>query len=838
MDGTEGIREISKNIWNPDKYYNPDRCAPDKTYCKFSGYLDEFHAPVQALMKLGVSINRYEELNRTQKMVMHTILQSVMSANYSLEDIRDSALFVGNMLGDPIMSNYILHTYVSLYSDIANNYIEKKGTYIHNNRWMDMLATTMKDRLKIGSKLDKSLFPSSLASQIADILGLNQLSMVVDGACSGGLIVIDEAIKCLHQKKVKKCIVIGVLGNMGVSGNVAFSKIGGLSATQSKPLDKNADGLTPGEGAGTIIIKLLSDALVDGDKIYGVIRGSGVASDGAGQSIYAPSSRGQHAAMRKSLSQAEMTMKDIDYVEMHATGTSVGDKVEVRSILQLCEEDHIEKPVALGSLKAQIGHSFSGAGMANVFKVLLAMREQLLPPTYHFTSLPDEFDDVSKYIYVNAHAKYWERTNNTPRKALINAFGFGGINANVLVEEYELEYHKALISRYQSGRDEQCEDRKYVVVGYGYFEERPNDSSKRKTKTTDPGICKTNDFVFPYIKFKIPPIIYNKLDEAQRFSLLAVSAALDRAGLKLPLTKTGVFSGGIFGLKNAYTSDVRIRSVEYTDALREILGSDLREDDYHEIEEAFKSHFEEIGEDTLPGFMDNIVAGRIANYFDTQGINATYDMDIGSFGAALHQGVLSLSSKENDVIIVGATNFNDLPAFDEAYRAFGSDSKFVRKGACFFVIKRQEDTPPEEVIAYITEPQFSKRAILPYADSAFDYMGATEAFIMLENILKATEERKCINHTTASLTGRTFSYEIIPQKLDRSEEPERYNIFYTNIDEPAQLAASLEALLKSGRCNANVLEGERQVAIIYKDKKDIAKQIELLNKLQTDSSMI
>lgn len=830
MDGTDGIREINSRIWESDKYFNPDHFAPDKTYCKFSGYLDDIPTPIQTLSKMGVSVNSYEELNRTQQMVLHTILQAIAASGYSLSDIEDAGLFIGNMLGDTNISDYILDKHCDLYADVVNQYFEQHSITIHSKDWLDIFLKTFSE--KINKKLSTNLFPSSLASQIADTLGMKQLSMVIDAACAGGLLVVDEAIKCLHQKKLDKCIVTGVLGNMGVSGNVAFSKIGGLSATGSHPLDQHADGLTPGEGAGTIIIKLLSDALQNGDTIFGIIRGSGVASDGSGQSIYAPSSKGQYAAIWKSLDCAHMTMRDIDYVEMHATGTPVGDKVEVRSILQLCEDDKIKKPIAIGSLKAQIGHSFSGAGMANLFKVLLSMNAGVLPPTHHFASLPKELGDVSPWIYVNAKAKKWETSGHAPRRALVNAFGFGGIDANILVEEFNFEYHKNLISKYQFDKDKTCRDKKYAIIGYGFFEEQPNRDASWMPIKENKASNKVESFVFPYIKFKIPPMIFNKLDEAQRLSLLAASNALDSSNIELPLMKTGVYSGGVFGLKNAYTSDIRIRSVEYTSVLRGILADKLSAEDYCEIENLFKSHFETIEEDTLPGFMDNIVAGRIANYFNTQGINATYDLDIGSFAAALHQGILSLNSKENDVIIVGGTNFNDLPAFEEIYRAFGSKSAKKRKGSCFFVIKREEDTSPDETIAYITEPQFVKTNILPYEDSKFDYIGATEAFVLLENILRSTEELDCIHYTTSSLTGRNFKFDIIPSKFNITQCAVNYNVIYTDAVDLIQLIQLLENALDSSENKNSVPGVNRQVAIIYKDKNDLIQQIELLKKLQ------
>ncbi len=218
-------------------------------------------------------------------------------------------------------------------------------------------------------KLDKenyeSILHSALGKAVCNFLGVKGSAIIVDSACSAGVLVIDEAIKHLQNNKLKTCITSAVLGNMNVTGNVAFAKIGGISPSHSSPLDHKANGLIPGEGAGTIILKSLENAIKDGDRIYAVIRGVGSASDGKGKSIYAPSSLGQVTAMRKSLLRAGLNPGEIEYIETHATATPVGDKVELNTLKMLYENEDLPKQsVALGSIKSQIGHSFSVAGMA------------------------------------------------------------------------------------------------------------------------------------------------------------------------------------------------------------------------------------------------------------------------------------------------------------------------------------------------------------------------------------------------------------------------------------------------------------------------------------------
>lgn len=344
-NGVQGIREVTNEVWNVNDYYNEDENVPDKTYCKNSAYLDNTGSLMDYISKFNLDDGKILSLNRTKKMVLYTILQAIDEANLNINELRDSSLIIGNMLGDLDISDYMLYKFGKNYlNEVEKSSLVQRGSL---EKITDKFGSRLYEELDLEDRNIDGMFPSSLVTDITDFLGINQLSFVVDGACSGSLIAIDEAIKLLHNKVSKFAIVTGALGNMGVTGNVAFSKIGGLSHSKSKPLDKENDGLTPGEGAGTIIIKRISEAIKDNNKILGIISGSGVSSDGSGQSIYAPSTSGQYLAMKKSLNRANLTINDIDYVEMHATGTPVGDDVELESIVKLCVEENLKHKIKL-----------------------------------------------------------------------------------------------------------------------------------------------------------------------------------------------------------------------------------------------------------------------------------------------------------------------------------------------------------------------------------------------------------------------------------------------------------------------------------------------------------
>ena len=219
---------------------------------------------------------------------------------------------------------------------------------------------------------------------------------------------------------------------MGFSQLRALSKRGICS-----PFDAAGDGLVVGEGAGLFLLKRTADAIAHGDRIYGIIKGIGLAND-VGGSLLAPMSEGQLRAMRAAYTRAGLNPEDVDLIECHATGTPVGDAVEVASLKELWGNDNTgAKRCVIGSVKSNIGHLLTAAGGAALTKVLLAMQAETLPPTANFnTPQPGMELDNSPFRVLSSAEPWRRRSDITPRRAAISAFGFGGINAHLLVEEW------------------------------------------------------------------------------------------------------------------------------------------------------------------------------------------------------------------------------------------------------------------------------------------------------------------------------------------------------------------------------------------------------------------
>ena len=219
---------------------------------------------------------------------------------------------------------------------------------------------------------------------------------------------------------------------------IGFSQLRALSPSgRCAPFDENADGLVVGEGAGVLVLKRLEDAVAQGDTIYGVIRGIGLSNDMRGN-LLAPESAGQLRAMRMAYDEAGWQPHDVDYIECHGAGTPVGDATELESLRALWgEKGWRPGQCAIGSIKSMVGHLLTAAGAAGMIKMLLALSNETLPPSLKFTKPKKESPLIGGPFRVQTEVEPWDlRPDHTTRKLAVSAFGFGGINAHILIEEW------------------------------------------------------------------------------------------------------------------------------------------------------------------------------------------------------------------------------------------------------------------------------------------------------------------------------------------------------------------------------------------------------------------
>src|SRR5690606_5264533 len=288
------------------------------------------------------------------------------------------------------------------------------------------------DALGIGPADPHERFMSGLpAHLLARALGLGAEAFALDAACASALYAIKHAADALHDRRADVMLAGAVNGADDLFLHVGFTALSALSPTgQSRPFEAAADGLIPAQGAAIVVLKRVGDALRDGDRILGVVRGVGLSNDGRGRGLLAPTESGQARAMQSALAQAGWAPSEVQYIECHATGTKLGDATELRSMDAVYGDAAAPRPI--GSLKANLGHLITVAGVAGLQKVLAAMRHQTLPPTPKIETLNPIFGEVP--FRPPGRPEPWE--SHGPRRAAISAFGFGGNNAHLLVEEW------------------------------------------------------------------------------------------------------------------------------------------------------------------------------------------------------------------------------------------------------------------------------------------------------------------------------------------------------------------------------------------------------------------
>lgn len=328
---------------------------------------------------------------------------------------------------------------LSLRAELYEDFLE-----ILDRKYPEMFAGR---RSEVEAYLRSTLTPPSIdnvstavsniaASRPANRFNLRGAAYVVDGACASSLIAVETAVWRLRTRQSDMAVAAGMFVNMTPTFFHVFTRLGAISRNQMiRPFDRRADGLMVGEGGGAIILKRLEDAIANGDAIYSVIRGVGSSSDGLGLDVLAPNSEGQILAIERAYADAGIDRMSIGYLECHGTGTDAGDAAEIASVKHCFGTTSTPATArAMGSVKSMIGHTMPAAGMAAIIRVAMSLSNKIIPPSLHCEQPREDMADAP--FYINTQSRPWvQATSHGSRRAGINAFGFGGVNVHVVMEE-------------------------------------------------------------------------------------------------------------------------------------------------------------------------------------------------------------------------------------------------------------------------------------------------------------------------------------------------------------------------------------------------------------------
>ncbi|MGW1927025.1 beta-ketoacyl synthase N-terminal-like domain-containing protein, partial [Streptomyces massasporeus] len=276
-----------------------------------------------------------------------------------------------------------------------------------------------------------------LANRVSFFLDLHGPSMTIDTLCSSSLVALHTAVRSIRAGECEQAVVAGVHLGMSPQYFQLGSRLRSFSPSNAlRPFDAGADGFVPGEGVVTVVLKPLRAALRDGDRIRGVVKGSAVNHGGRTSGLTVPSSAAQESVISAALVDAGVSVESIGLVEAHGTGTSLGDPIEVEGLTRAWRGVTSRSQFcALGSLKGNVGHLEPAAGLAGLVKVLLSMERGVVPPSLHVVRPNDHIRFEGTPFFLADRVSEWPRPVDGPRRGAVSAFGMGGVNAHVILEE-------------------------------------------------------------------------------------------------------------------------------------------------------------------------------------------------------------------------------------------------------------------------------------------------------------------------------------------------------------------------------------------------------------------
>lgn len=684
---------------DPEKYYDSQKGQTDKYYYMKGGFIRDFKFDPNGFQ---IEKDYLEQMDDIHQWSLYVSREALKDGGYlnRTDILNRCGVVLGNLSFPTKTSNQLC---LPIYHDALKNQL---NTIFYNSD-IDFHNKTKHrvhpDNLRMGG------YPAILIRQA---LGLSNIAFSLDAACATSLYALKLAIDYLDTGKADMMLAGAVSAADPFFINAGFSIFQAYSDQGlSCPLDKRTGGLTAGEGAGMVLLKKYTSAMQDGDKIYGVIEAIGLSNDGAGKFVLVPSSDGQVLALNRAYEMSGIKPDDISYIECHATGTPVGDIAEMQTLDTVFKES--TKPPMVGSVKSGIGHLLTAAGMASLIKVVLSMNKGTIPATINVKEPISSPEDIIKSKNVVTENRFFP--DEKQKFAAINAFGFGGTNAHLIVGEHQkhqylatapedpipLDQRLALtgMSAYFGGEQDLDQLNYNIVNGLPGVLKHPEKRWDGFDVNSEPGLFYDN-FEIDFKYFKIPPNEISTLLPQQLLVLKNADKALKDADARKG-TKTGVIV--------AMEPDLSLHQfrgrIEVSQRLKEFLTRSkisLPPESKNSLENQLKDYVHNAVElNEFTSFIGNIMASRISAQWDFNGPAFTVSEEENAFFRALELAQMLLAKKEVDMMVVGAVDMSG--SIEDVYfhqliaeqlqdqTTFEINKLPASEGVAVVVLKRSED---------------------------------------------------------------------------------------------------------------------------------------------------
>ena len=447
LNRVNAITEVPPERWNPETYYDPDPKAKDKIYSKWGGFLDDVAFDP---MQYGMPPATLRSIEPAQLLTLEVVRAALEDSGYLDRPFpreRTSVILGAGGGAADLGLAYGARSFIPNLENLP----EFQG------RSQEILE-------RMGARLPEwtedsfaGILTNVSAGRVANRFDLGGSNYTVDAACASSLAAVSLALKELEGHTSDMVIVGGIDTMQNPFTYLCFSKTHALSPRgRCRTFDESADGIAISEGIAVLVFKRLEDAERDGDRIYAVIKGAGSSSDGKDRGLTAPRPEGQAKALRRAYAKAGFSPATVGLVEAHGTGTVAGDGAEVQALTQVFSEFEAERQgCAIGSVKSMIGHTKCSAGAAGLIKTALALHHKVLPPTLGVEKPNPRARFPETPFFVNTEARPWlANASGNPRRAGVSAFGFGGTNFHVVMEEYTGDPCSPRAAAYQQWSDE------------------------------------------------------------------------------------------------------------------------------------------------------------------------------------------------------------------------------------------------------------------------------------------------------------------------------------------------------------------------------------------------